>query len=147
MKYFLAAASFLVLISCSKTHEHVDHNDENEGDDPNRALYDQVMSIHDEVMPKMEDVYNLKKDIAEKIANAPGMAEEKKKELESMMTKLDSTSDAMMDWMSEFNPLPDSVDQEKAREYLENEMERIKRVKDVTAETIDKAKQIIKENE
>ena len=67
MKSILIAASFLVLVSCGKPHDHVEHNDENNGEDPNRALYDQVMSIHDEVMPKMEDVYTLKKNIADKI--------------------------------------------------------------------------------
>jgi hypothetical protein len=146
MKSILIAASFLVLVSCGKPHEHVDHNDENNGEDPNRALYDQVMTIHDEVMPKMDDVYKLKKEMADKIAATPDMVEAKKKELEAMMAKLDSTNDAMMDWMHGFNPLPDSVDQEKAREYLENEMEKIRKVRDLTAESIEKAKQIMKEN-
>jgi hypothetical protein len=37
----------------------------------------------------------------------------------------------MMVWMNEFNPMPDSVaGEEKAREYLENEMEKIKKVKE-----------------
>ena len=46
----------------------------------------------------------------------------------------------MMDWMHNFNPIADSVDQEKAREYLENEMLRIKKVKEITLEVIEKAK-------
>jgi len=146
MKSILIAASFLVLVSCGKPHDHVDHNDESNGEDPNKALYDQVMTIHDEVMPKMEDVYTLKKTIADKIAATPDMVEAKKKELEAMMAKLDSTNEAMMDWMHDFNPLPDSVDQEKAREYLENEMEKIRKVRDLTVESLEKAKQIMKEN-
>jgi len=146
LESILTAFLLLVLVSCGKQQDHVHHNDENEGDDPNRALYDQVMTIHDEVMPKMEDIYKLKKDLADKIANTPAMVEEKKKALEAMMTRLDSANNAMMDWMHEFNPLPDSVDQEKAREYLENEMEKIKKVRDLTAESLEKAKQIMKEN-
>ncbi len=146
MKSILIATSLLVLVSCGKPQDHVNHNEDGNGDDPNKALYDQVMTIHDEVMPKMEDVYKLKKDIADKIAATPDMVEAKKKELESMMAKLDSTNNAMMDWMHEFSPLPDSVDQEKAREYLENEMEKIRKVRDLTAESIEKAKEIMKEN-
>jgi Mg2+ and Co2+ transporter CorA len=144
MKSFLIACSFFVLIACGKGGEHTGHDMHGDADseNPNRALYDQVMDIHDEVMPKMEDIYTLKKTLEEKIANTPGMVEDQKKELEAMIANLDSTSNAMMDWMHHFNPLPDSVDQEKAREYLEMEMETIKKVRDLTNETLEKAKGI-----
>ena len=146
MKPFLFAASLLLLVACGKTRDTSGHNhqeDENTdsvSQNANRALYDQVQDIHDEVMPKMEDLYNLKKELQEEIANAPGMVAKRKKELKDMISNLDSASKAMMDWMHHFNPLPDSVDQEKAREYLETEMESIKKVRDLTNETLEKAK-------
>ncbi len=145
MKKLIIACSFLILLSCGKTSDHSGHNEGNSdnGDNPNQALYDQVMDIHDEVMPKMEDLYKMKKDLQDKIASTPDMVVEQKKELESMISNLDSASNAMMGWMHEFNPLPDSTDQEAAREYLENEMERIKKVRDQTNETLEKAKSII----
>jgi Mg2+ and Co2+ transporter CorA len=144
MKQLFIASSFLFLVSCGKTSEHKGHDQgsSDNGDNPNQALYDQVMDIHDEVMPKMEDLYKMKKDLQDKIANSPDMVVEQKKELEDMISNLDSANNAMMDWMHNFNPLPDSVDQEAAREYLENEMERIKRVRDQTNETLEKAKSI-----
>jgi len=88
----------------------------------------------------MDELFKYKQIIEEKIANAPDMIEAKKKELQSMAAKLDSADNAMRVWMHGFNPLPDSVDQEKAREYLETEMESIKKVRDLTLETIEKAK-------
>lgn len=144
MKKLLLASSFLILLSCGKSSDHKGHDQgaSDNSDSPNQALYDQVMEIHDEVMPKMEDIYKLKKDLQDKIANSPAMVEDQKKELEGMISNLDSASTAMMDWMHNFNPLPDSVDQEAAREYLENEMERIKKVRDRTNETLEKAKTI-----
>lgn len=147
MKKLIIASSLLILLSCGKTSEHKGHNEGNSenSDNPNQALYDQVMEIHDEVMPKMEDLYKMKKELQDKIAGTPGMVENQKKELESMISNLDSASNAMMDWMHNFNPLPDSTDQEAAREYLENEMERIKKVRDQTNETLEKAKTIIGE--
>ncbi len=48
----------------------------------------------------------------------------------------------MMDWMHNFQPLPDSADQEKAREYLESEMERVMKVRELTNETIEKVKSV-----
>ena len=72
-------SSFLILIACGKTSEHAGHDmdGDNDNDSPNQALYNQVMDIHDEVMPKMEDIYKLKKDFLEEIANTQGMPDRK----------------------------------------------------------------------
>jgi hypothetical protein len=135
--------TFLLIIALftactNKNQEHTpDAGSEASG---NGALYDQVMDIHDEVMPKMEDLYNLKKDLMKQVAESPNLVAEKKAELEKTIAQLDSASNAMMNWMNEFTPLPDSANQEAARAYLEGEMEKIKNVKTLTLETIDKAK-------
>jgi hypothetical protein len=140
MKRFLFACSLLTLIACGKSNEHTGHDTDNEGDDPNQALYNQVMDIHDEVMPKMEDIYKYKKELLESIANAPEMPADKKKNIEELIVNLDSANNAMMEWMHNFNPKTDSTDQEAAREYLETEMERIKKVREFTNETLEKVK-------
>jgi hypothetical protein len=46
----------------------------------------------------------------------------------------------MMDWMHKFNPLPDTVDRQMAKKYLESEMERIKKVKEQMNKSIENAK-------
>ncbi len=144
MKNLFIAISFIILVACGKSGEHAHHQEDGSTDvNPNQALYDQVMVIHDEVMPKMEDIYQLKKNLQDKIANTPGIVEEQKKELEGVILSLDSANHAMMDWMHNFNPLPDSVDQEAAREYLETEMERIRKVRDLTNETLEKARTVV----
>lgn len=144
----LFVIGLLAMNACSKTneHDHSEHEDTEMEESPNQALYDQVMNVHDEVMPRMDDIMKLKRELQEKIANTPDMVVEKKAQLEKVISNLDSASTAMMNWMHEFNPLPDSVDQEKAREYLESEMERIKKVKSLVTETIDKAKEETIEN-
>lgn len=136
----------LVTIGCSKSSESTDHDahDMESEESPNTALYDQVMEIHDELMPKMEEIYTLKKELQEEIAKTPEIIAEKKQELEKTILYLDSANNAMMDWMHKFNPLPDSVDQEAAREYLETEMEKIRKVKDIMAEAIEKAEEEMK---
>lgn len=137
---------FLALIACGKTSEkdHAEHGESAPTENPNQPLYDQVMDVHDEVMPAMDEIERLKRTLRDKIANTPDMIEERKAELERVISNLDSASNSMMDWMHEFNPLPDSADQEKARAYLESEMERIKKVKDRMTESIEKAKEEVK---
>jgi Mg2+ and Co2+ transporter CorA len=136
---FLLLAALLILSSCSKNQQTPEAA--SDSDNPNQILYDQVMDVHDEVMPKMDEIMKLKRSLQEQIANTPDMVVERKQQLEKMISNLDSASHAMMDWMHKFNPLPDSTDQEKARAYLESEMERIRNVKTLMLETIDKAKQ------
>jgi hypothetical protein len=142
--WFLA---LLLLVACGKGTDHDQANHDGTSDEsPNQALYDQVMDVHDEVMPKMDEIMKLKRSLQDQIANSPDLVLERKEQLERVIANLDSANNAMMNWMHEFNPLPDSVDQEKAREYLESEMERIRKVKTTMLESIDKAKEEITKN-
>ncbi|MBL7857868.1 MAG: hypothetical protein JNM57_09275 [Cyclobacteriaceae bacterium] len=123
-----------------KSHEHDHQHGESLDSDGNQALYDEVMKVHDEVMPKMNDIYKLKEELKNKVVHE-ALSDEQKKEIESTISKLDSASNSMMVWMREFNPVPDSIGEEKAREYLENEMERVKKVKDNILEALAAAKE------
>ncbi len=133
-------ASIILLSGCSNpgSNQATDETDSNSEGDPNQALYDQVMDIHDEVMPKMEDIYKLKSQLQEQIANSPDLVIEKKESMETMILQLDSANKAMMIWMRQFNP-PDSVDEEQGRAYLEEQMEKVKKVKEDMLTAIERA--------
>ncbi|MBX2901526.1 MAG: hypothetical protein KF775_17880 [Cyclobacteriaceae bacterium] len=139
MKSTFVLILFLMLSSACTQQQQASVATE-ETDNPNQVLYDQVMDVHDEVMPKMDEIMKLKRQLKEQIANTPDMVVERKQQLEKIISNLDSASTAMMNWMHKFNPLPDTADQEKARAYLEVEMERIRSVKNLMLESIDKAK-------
>jgi predicted component of type VI protein secretion system len=130
------------MAGCGKSgHQEHHDEDESESNNPNQALYDQVMDIHNEVMPKSDEIYQLKKEVKDKIASTTNLEPDKKKQLEQIIAELDSADHSMMDWMHKFKPLPDSVNQELAREYLENEMERIKNVRELINGSLQKAKE------
>ena len=96
---------------------------------PNQELYEEVMRIHDEVMPKMNDLYKAKTALKTRM-ELPGLPENERQEIQNNIARLDSASEGMMIWMRQFNPLPDSAGEEKARSYLENELEKIKKVRE-----------------
>jgi hypothetical protein len=140
-KYLLLAA-LVVMWGCgqkssSENHDHGGGHDAEEGG--NQSLYDEVMKVHDEVMPKMNDIYKLKEQLKDKIANTPDMVAEKKQQIESTISRLDSASEGMMVWMRNFNPLPDSVGEQEARDYLESEMEKIKKVSEDVRKALEDA--------
>jgi len=140
-KYLFIALILLTGCGKSSQHEHHDQEEESPINNPNQALYDQVMDIHNDVMPKSDEIYQLKKEIQNKIANTTNLGTDKKKKLEQIIAGLDSADHSMMDWMHKFKPLPDSANQELAREYLENEMERIKTVRELINGSLQKAKE------
>ena len=124
-----------------KNQDNGEYNHHHEDATGNQALYDEVMKVHDEVMPKMNDIYKLKEQLKDKIANTPDIVEEKKKEIEGIITDLDSASEGMMVWMRKFNPLPDSSGEEQAKEYLEGEMQKIKKVKEDVRKALEEAEE------
>ena len=133
MKTILQVSSFVVLsLVCSCGEKKQD----------NQALYDEVMKVHDEVMPRMDDIYKLKQKLKKQISDTPNLVDEKRRAIEATILKLDSSSEAMMVWMRNFNPLPDSLGEEKAREYLEDQQEKIKRVKEEMLDAINKATEL-----
>jgi hypothetical protein len=136
MKYWKPLA-MAFLTACTPGADRTQHDEAEAQDSTHIVLYNQVMDIHDEVMPKMEDLYNMKKDIEEELKNTKGMAAEQRQKLEKKVAQIDSVSKLMMDWMHEFNPPPDSADAEEKRTYLERELERVRVVKQAMLETID----------
>lgn len=132
---FILFASIL-LVSCGKTSNQ--QADAPAEEDTNKVLYNQVMDIHDEVMPRMSEIMSLKRSLDEKIKNTPDLTPEAKKELELKMASLDSAHFLMMDWMHKFQP--DSLKGEELRAYLESEMERVKTVKTAMLDAIEQAK-------
>src|SRR5687768_6939747 len=126
----LSLAMLTIIWGCTQKNqdngEHSHHHEAPEGG--NQALYDDVMKVQDEVMPKMNDIYKLKEALKKQIADSPNLVDEKKKAIESTILKLDSASEGMMVWMRNFNPIADSLGEQQAREYLEDQQEKVKKV-------------------
>ena len=123
--------TLLATFGCrEKSHDAHDHGVDSVENMDNQELYDQVMQIHNEVMPKMNDLYKAKTSLKGKISSNPAMDEEEKKNITAKIAKLDSAGESMMIWMRQFSPIPDSLGEEKARAYLQNEMSRVKQVKE-----------------
>lgn len=90
-----------------------------------QKLYDEVMVIHDEVMPEMGTIHKLKKQL-KKILNDPDItidAEDVKNNIQA----LDVADDAMMDWMHQFKVPKDVSDQVKL-DYLKDQKKKMSKV-------------------
>jgi hypothetical protein len=103
-KHFLFLPVLMAaMLGCGNPSQETQNGASDADSDPNQVLYDQVMDIHDEVMPKTEDLHNLKKSLQEQIAATPDMVAEERQKLERRIARLDSVDKMMMDWMHYFN--------------------------------------------
>ena len=139
----LMLALCTLLAACGqRSSDQMDNGVDDSAVEGNQALYDKVMDVHDEVMPKMDDLYTARERLQNIIAETPTLAEEKRTAIEATIVELDSASEGMMVWMRQFDPLPDSEGEDRAREYLENEMEKIQKVRSRVYEALEHAEAV-----
>ena len=94
------------------------------------VLREKVMAIHDEVMPKMNDLHKLKKQLEEEIKNSPDLVAERKEQIENQLKQVNEASEGMMQWMRQFNPEDFKADKEEYLKYLNEELEKVSKVKE-----------------
>lgn len=88
------------------------------------SLEDEVIAIHDEVMPKMGDMHMARKNLREILKKAEDEAA--KTEILTMISDLESADEGMMTWMHEWK-VPEN--EPEKTEYLEKEKVKITKVK------------------
>ena len=100
------------------------------------GLWEAVMAVHDEVMPKMGELSSLKKDLK----NLP-----QDSLVQAGITELTLAEDAMWDWMHELRPHDEieQMAQEEAEAYLTQEKEKISAVKDKMLHSMETAKSLL----
>jgi len=97
-------------------------------------MYDKVMAIHDEVMPKISNMNRLQDRLEKALPNAeagPELALVKKN-----IGDLTAASDLMFEWMENFKKKKDMSEEMTYMNYLTSEEIRIQRVSDAMLSSI-----------
>ncbi|MBE9464331.1 viral A-type inclusion protein [Dyadobacter subterraneus] len=137
-QYVLALGITFSFLSCNKDADKV------------LELEGEVMTIHDEVMPQMDDIMTLKSRLSQKIIHMDSLqnegvagnniAEERIKATE-INQKLNESDKLMMDWMHEYRgDSAKKLKPEAAILYFETQKKRIIEVKEITSKNIQEAK-------
>ncbi|MTI40263.1 hypothetical protein [Fulvivirga lutimaris] len=150
MTYLRNTLSFLFIIllitGCGQTtteqqQEQVVTDDIPEEVKIEKALYDDVMDVHDEMMPKMENMMSMKGKLKEKVdlLKEEATQTELVNELEMMIQSLETADEAMMNWMRQFDPETDSLSHEEIVEYYTTQKAKMDSVKVIMVEAIESA--------
>lgn len=93
-------------------------------------LQEEVIGVHDEVMPKMGE---LRKTMKLLEAKADSMAEDSVKEAiyRDLASNIKVANESMMQWMRNFDPtlIQNEVNEAKVKEYLLDQKDKIEKVK------------------
>ena len=139
MKKHIPLLGLSVLLSCAQQ-------------DTNKVteIEGEVMMIHDEVMPQMDEIMTLKAKLSRKIVSMDSLqnegisgntlAEERIKAVD-LNQKLNESDKLMMDWMHEYRgDSAKKLKPEQAILYFENEKKRIESVRQITTKNINDTK-------
>jgi len=147
--YLRSLAGLLVLIalvgiglgSCDNGHKEVE-----------QKLKKEVIDIHDEIMPRMREIVELKErlqllqdNLTENNANEA--TAEKVTQLRQIQSDLNDAENSMRTWMREFKlTLPEDTPHERVMEYYEDEKSDISQVKENMLSSIEAARTFIEAN-
>ncbi len=96
-------------------------------------LWDEMMVVHDEVMPKMGDLNRLSRDIRAQLDTVPPIDTLLKLQQLDLLIRLGKAEEGMMAWMSDLKLLDDlraTKSHKEIIQYLETEKQRIGAVRD-----------------
>lgn len=142
--YLLAATALFLVYGCNS----------DAGKDKITGLETEVLTIHDEVMPKMDQIMTLKSQLSKKIQHMDSLqnegissitfAEERIKAVD-LNQKLNESDKLMMKWMHEYRgDSAKKLKSDQALTYFEKEKEKILNVKQTTLKSIQEAETFLK---
>lgn len=134
----------LLAAACSNSN-----NSANEVD----QLREEAIAIHDEIMPQVSAFDRNTVKIDSLLANLPTLkttypdldTAKTRTDLTGLKSRLEDATNAMMDWMTEFNVDPQDKSADEAKVYYEAEVKKVKALKQqfdsVSKESTDKLAQ------
>ena len=118
--YYLVSLTLLFIISCGPKNVAPEL----------QTLMDEVMVIHDEVMPKMSDTHRLRKALKKELKNHIEDVSETRGQILDHFTTLEKVDDGMMDWMKNYKKLRKLEEGVDPMAYYQSEKVKIQKVSD-----------------
>lgn len=134
---FLLILSIFIIVSCAS-----DTSD-------NQALKEEVISIHDEVMPQMGALKSHQKRLIEEANQLSEkdsiLYQEEIRERRDLAQNLNKAYEGMFVWMRQFQPNIEDMEEEAAKVYLQDQKIKIEKVNSNIKIQLAKAKEMNKE--
>ena len=112
-----------------------------------QQAWDQVMAVHDDVMPKTADLNRMTTQLRAKNAALDSTRQDTKNKIMDAIQALESADESMMSWMAEVQDPEilrgDNKTHAEIMRYLEEEKNKVDRVQSDITVSLDQGKQIL----
>lgn len=112
------------------------------GENEIKILKDEVMAVHDEVMPKMGELRRTRKSLMLQADSLLQIDSLRSAELSTLAAEIESANEGMMQWMRAFEPDFEGTDEE-IKTYFEAQKESIQQVKEAMENSLLNGKKAI----
>ncbi len=113
-----------------------------------QKLWDELMAVHDEVMPKISNIHKLSRQLRNHQETTSGLAAAANEQIDKIVQQLDDADESMFSWMNnlrQLKPLQDTEKHEDIVKYLKGEQEKMDKVRDVMLKSINEGASLIEE--
>lgn len=132
-------ALLLLVVACGNNTEALKEQENN--------LANEVMDIHDEVMPKMAEINRLSRTLQDYYeANKETISDELDGQIELMQRELEKADDGMMGWMANYQQptaLRETKTHEEIMTYLQEQKKEVSEVAEQINSSLAEAKKLI----
>ncbi len=152
MKSFIIKTSVVVLstfiFQCNPTSKESEQSIESEELPAEvkieQTLYDEIMTVHDEMMPKMDYIMSIKGQLIERADSIRQQTPESTEieEILSAVKGLEEADEAMMQWMRQFDSKSELPHKEKVK-YYALQKEKMDSVKVVMTNAMEKGANLL----
>jgi len=147
MRNYLALFGlFIVITSCQKSGSTREEQTQNPELQEETNLYTEVIRMHDEIMPRLQTISNLKSQVEERITRLEEAEVPDNQRIvifRDQMIALDSADEAMMDWMRNFIADHEGWEHDSIMSYLTDENARILEIGEIIDKTTAKTNDLL----
>lgn len=135
----------IIFSNCGSGSNKGENQSESDKSNSNEALKEEVIAIHDEVMPKMGTLRSHQKRLTEEAAQLKSkdsiLYQEEIEKRKRIARDLDEAYDGMFVWMRQYRPQLDEMDEEEGRAYLLEQKEKVIIVNEDIKSVLNKAEE------
>ncbi len=108
--------------------------------------WDEVMVVHDEVMPKMSEINRISRALRQRLDEENSIPSDLRQQAEQAVQQLTVAEEAMWEWMNnirQLDALRESKNHEEIIQYLDDEQARISKVRDAMLSSIESGEKVL----
>lgn len=135
-----------IVLSCGSKEKTGEEGGQSPQEKEQHQFYNQMMAVHDEVMPRMGELVRLTQGLEDKLKALPNADAVQRNNIEQTIEALQYADGGMMMWMREVQPLDQlrqSMSHEEIMTYIQQEQVKVEKVKENILTSLDAAKQLL----